>query len=150
MATQRTIQDALVVHVGEVPPDGRLFRPEPETPTPAPTVEGAEEAAPAGTPVPTEPPKRPDIIVLGVKPQDAVVLSYFIEARVPMIFALRAAGDASTLPTTSVTLDYVMGQYAISVPERPILPFSPRCGRSPIDDRTRSHSSQSLHPRAVA
>lgn len=117
MSTQRTVQDALVVHVGEIPPDGRLFRPEEETPTPAPTVEGATQA-PAATAAATEVPKRPDIVVLGVSPQDAVVLTWFIEARVPLMFALRAAGDASRVPTTPVTLDYVMSQYGINVPNK--------------------------------
>ncbi len=116
MSTQRTIQDALVVHVGEVPPDGRLFRAQPETPTPAPTIEGAVTPEGAATSAPTQAPPRPDIIVLGVAPQDAVVLSYFVEAQAPIMLALRSAGDASRVPTSPVTLDYVMSQYGISVP----------------------------------
>lgn len=112
LVSQRTIQDALVVHVGNFPHNGRFIG-VPPTPTPVP-VEGEEEN---GTPPPPTPtPPRPDIITLGVTPQEAVVLTWYIEARVPVTLALRSAQDTSRTSTTEVTLDYIMGQYGITLP----------------------------------
>ena len=120
LLTQRTIQDALVLHVGNFPLDGRLFG---EVATP--TIEVEESPVPVGaqasnelpTPLPTAVP-APDIVTLAVTPQEAVILTYLIEARIPVTFALRSASDTSQVPTESVTLDYIMAQYGITVPEK--------------------------------
>lgn len=116
LVTQRTIQDAYVLHVGEFPPDGRIVG-VPPTPTANPE---AQQAAGDGqsTPVPTPTESRPDIVTLGVTPQDAVVLTHFIEARLPITFALRAASDTSRVPTDPVTLDYIMTEFNIQLPGR--------------------------------
>ena len=115
LVSQRTIQDALVVHVGNFPPNGRFIG-IPPTPTPVP-VEGDDGRA--GTPLPPTPtPPRPDIITLGVTPQEAVVITWLIEARVPVTLALRSAQDTARTTTTEVTLDYLMAQYGISLPGR--------------------------------
>lgn len=111
LVTQRTIQDAFVVHVGNFPPDGRFIG-IPPTPTPVP-VEGQEPGTP---PPPTPLPPRPDVITLGVPPQDAVVLVWAIESRIPITLALRSATDTSRVPTTAVTLDYLMSEFNISLP----------------------------------
>jgi len=116
LSTQRTIQEALVVHVGNFPADGRLFRVIiPPTPT---LVASPTGAAGAGkTPIPATPvPERPDIITLGVTPQDAVALVWMTEAKLPITFALRAAGDASRPTSNPVTLDYLLQTYNITVP----------------------------------
>src|ERR1044071_8424846 len=65
LVTQRTIQDALVVHVGEFPLDGRYLGELP-TPTPVPATEedsggGNTTPQPTATPVPP-----PNIVTLGV------------------------------------------------------------------------------------
>ncbi len=113
LVTQMTIQDALVVHMGNFPNDGRFIG-VPPTPTPVP-VEGQDQGN--GTPPPPTPtPPRPDIITLGVTPQEAVVLTWYIEAKVPVTLALRSASDTARAATTEVTLDYLMGQYGISLP----------------------------------
>jgi Flp pilus assembly protein CpaB len=113
LVTQRTIQDALVVHVGNFPPDGRFIG-VPPTPTPVPEE---EEETGEGTPVPATPtPARPDIITLGVTPQDAVVITWLIEARIPVTMALRSATDTSRVPTDPVTLDYIMTTFGIPLP----------------------------------
>ncbi len=113
LVTQRTIQEAFVVHVGNFPTDGRFIG-IPPTPTPVP-VEG--ETDDSGTPLPPTPtPPRPDIITLGVPPQDAVVLAWAVEARIPITLALRSATDTSRVPTTPVTLDYLMNEFNITVP----------------------------------
>jgi Flp pilus assembly protein CpaB len=118
LTTQRTIVDALVLHVGDFPADGRLFD---SQPTPTVEVEVEEEVAPAPEgeeAVPTQPPPRPDVVTLAVDAQQAVILTYLIEARVPITFALRSAADTSRQPTDAVTLDYIMAEYDITVPPR--------------------------------
>ncbi|MBI1256294.1 MAG: hypothetical protein GC204_02375 [Chloroflexi bacterium] len=119
LVTQMTIQDALIVHMGNFPNDGRFIG-VPPTPTPVP-VEGQDTQN--GTPPPPTPtPPRPDIVTLGVTPQEAVVLTWLIEAKVPVTLALRSASDTARAATSEVTLDYLMGQYGISLPGK--RPFS--------------------------
>lgn len=113
LTTQRTIQDALVVHVGNFPLDGRFIG-VPPTPTPVPAEDA--ETGENTPPPPTPTPPRPDIITLGVTPQEAVVLTWLIEAKVPVTLALRASTDTSRAPTTPVTLDYIMNTYGIELP----------------------------------
>lgn len=113
LVSQMTIQDALIIHMGNFPIDGRFIG-VPPTPTPVP-VEGQEGQG--GTPPPPTPtPPRPDIVTLGVTPQEAVVLTWLIEAKVPVTLALRSASDTARTATTEVTLDYMMGQYGITLP----------------------------------
>jgi Flp pilus assembly protein CpaB len=113
LVTQMTIQDALIIHMGNFPTDGRFIG-VPPTPTPVP-VEG-EEGEGGTPPPPTPTPPRPDIVTLGVTPQEAVVLTWFIEAKVPVTLALRSASDTARVGTSEVTLDYLMAQYGISLP----------------------------------
>ena len=108
-----TIQDALIIHMGNFPIDGRFIG-VPPTPTPVP-VEG-EEGGNGTPPPPTPTPPRPDIVTIGVTPQEAVVLTWFIEAKVPVTLALRSASDTARVATSEVTLDYLMTQYGISLP----------------------------------
>lgn len=114
LVTQRTVQDALVVHVGTFPPGGRFIG-IPPTPSPVPDTETENPNTP---PPPTPTPERPDIITLGVPPQEAVVLTYAIEARIPITLALRSASNTSRIPTSPVTLDYIMNEYNITLPVR--------------------------------
>lgn len=119
LVTQRTIQDALVVHVGDFPIDGRFIG---VLPTPTPVPQQAAEDAGGGAegtppPPPTEIP-RPDIISVGVTPQEAVAIVWALDSRMPMTLALRSVNDRSTQLTTPVTLDYMMQQYRIDVPAR--------------------------------
>lgn len=114
LVTQRTIQNAFVVHVGNFPADGRLFGALP-TNTPAGTAQ-PQTAQQQGTPRPQPTVSRPDIITLGVTPQDAVVLVWFIEARLPITLALRSAGDISEIPTQQVSLDFILETYRITPP----------------------------------
>jgi Flp pilus assembly protein CpaB len=122
LVVQRTIQDAQVIQVGDFPPDGRLFG-DIATPTPAvpvdeqpPAQQQQQQQQPPAEP--TQPPPRPDIVALAVTPQEATVLTWLIEARVPITFYLRSAADTSLIPTDPVTLEYIMSQYNISVPSR--------------------------------
>lgn len=121
LVTQRTVQDALVVWLGEFPRDGKIFgipatpTPIPPTATPAAAQQSGQQARPTAIPSPTIPP-RPDLITLGVTPQDAVVLTYFVEAGLPVTFALRSAQSTSQAPTDAVSLDYIMNRYSIELP----------------------------------
>jgi len=124
LTTQMTIQNALVVYVGDFPENGRMFGASEPTPVPLPTdVEPVEEEPVAdGTPRATAAPTRPDIISLAVSPQEAVTMTYFVEAKIPVTFALRPANETGTQSTQQVTLDYIMSSYAIQLPAR--RPFS--------------------------
>lgn len=126
LATQRTIQNALVVNVGDFPADGRLFVASTPTPVPDDNTEAAAEEARRteleGTPLPPTAIPRPDIIALAVSPQDAVVLTWYVEAGVPITFALRSASSTSLAETDPVTLDYILNRFRISLPDR--LPYS--------------------------
>jgi Flp pilus assembly protein CpaB len=120
LVTQMTIQDALVVHVGNFPADGRFIG-VPPTPTPVP-FDPNDPNQVQTTPQPTPTPERPDIITLGVSPQEAVIIAYLIESRIPLTLALRPVNDTSRNPTSEVSLDYIMTTYGIELPARQ--PFS--------------------------
>jgi pilus assembly protein CpaB len=123
LATQMTIQDALVMYVGDFPRNGRIFTrasssAAPLAETPVPTVAAPNQ--PDATPTPLPP--RPDIISIAVSPQEAVVLAYFIEARVPVTFALRPANETGIAAVQQVDIDYIMDQYRIILPRK--LPYA--------------------------
>jgi Flp pilus assembly protein CpaB len=120
LTTQTTIQDALVIWVGTFPEDGNMFGATATpfaTATPLPdevggttdevTIEETPEVAP-----------RPDIVTLAVSPQEAVELTWFVEAGLPLTFALRSASSTSLQDTNAVTLNYIMNRFNIRVPER--------------------------------
>lgn len=113
LVTQRTVQDALVLHVGDFPLDGRLVG---VPPTPTPVPDDSEDSGQDGTPVASPTPALPTVVTLGVTPQDAVVLVWAIEAKLPMTMALRSASDTSRTSTQAVTLDYVMANFDINPP----------------------------------
>ena len=119
LVTQRTIQDALVVHVGEFPLDGRYLGELP-TPTPVPPTAAADGGGSgnATAPPPPTPIPPPNIVTLGVTPQYAVVLVWAIDAKLPVTLALRSVNDRSTQQTAPVTLDYMMQEFRIEVPAR--------------------------------
>jgi len=118
LVTQRTIQDALVVHVGEFPLDGRYLGELP-TPTPVPPTAAADGGSGNATaPPPPTPIPPPNIVTLGVTPQYAVVLVWAIDAKLPVTLALRSVNDRSTQQTAPVTLDYMMQEFRIEVPAR--------------------------------
>lgn len=115
LVTQRTIQDALVVWVGDFPLVGSYIG-VPPTPTPVPKE---QESTGSGTPPPPPTPvPAPDIVTLGVSPQYAVFLTYAIEAKLPLTLVLRSATDTSRVQTEPVTLDYVMNEFRITLPGR--------------------------------
>ncbi|MBN1966419.1 MAG: hypothetical protein JW910_17345 [Anaerolineae bacterium] len=122
LVTQLTVQNAWVLGTGEFPIEGDYIGATP-TPIPSPTPEGEEggDTARPAAPQPTAKP-APDIITLAVSPQDAVVLVWAIEARLPITLALRPATDLSLSQTQPVTLDYMMSNFNITAPNR--LPYA--------------------------
>jgi Flp pilus assembly protein CpaB len=122
LVTQRAVQDALVVHVGDFPQDGRFLGVLP-TPTPVPAE---EEEGQAGTPPPPPTPiPRPNIITVAVSAQDAVVLTWAVEARLPITFSVRATNDTSRGNTTAVSLDYIMSTFRVDLPGKRTFTIEP-------------------------
>lgn len=123
LVTQRTIQNALVIHVGTFPPDGDFLNRRP-TPLPPPTYDPAR-GGPTPLPTPTFTPLPPkDIITLAMEPQEAVALVWAIESRLPITLALRSARDRNAPPTSTnaVSLEYMISEYR--VPQPAALPYS--------------------------
>lgn len=124
LLTQRTIERAYVLHTGLFPVDGKLVGKMTATPfdTPTPLPEETEAAQAAATVAATPTDAYPTVVTLAVEPQDALVLVWALDARIPITLALRAATDTGSTPTTAVTLQYLIENYNITEP--PILPFA--------------------------
>lgn len=91
------LQNALVLWIGELPADGRLFLAATPTPyyyssfaTPAPT----KTAAALGDVVP---------VVLGIGPQDAAELVWAEHNQIPLALVMRPASDTALLSVTPVS-----------------------------------------------
>jgi len=122
LATQRTIQAAWVVHVGNFPLDGQFLRP---ISTPVPTNTPAEGEPTKAAPPPTPTPPFPDIVTLAVEPQDAVVLNWAVTAQLPITLLLKSSqGDPrqTSDATTAVTLQYMIETFGVTEPSH--LPFA--------------------------
>lgn len=120
LTTQRTVERAQVIWVGNFPRDGRILGLMTPTPFDTPTPNPEEGAAQPTVPPPTV--GIPSHITLAVEPQDALVLTWAIDARIPINITLRNPSDTGSTPTTAVTLQYLIDNY--SVPNPPILPFA--------------------------
>lgn len=129
LVTQRTIQNAPVVYVGWFPPDGVIFGSTPTTfeepvlldPTQAAQQQsGAPTALSAATPTDY----IPVLMTIGVTPQDALVLAWAIDARIPICYTLRPAVQDNSLNdvTEPVSLEYMLREFGIDEP--PKLPIS--------------------------
>jgi len=125
LVTQRLVENATVLHVGSF------------------TIPGAEtqtglgsDAAAAGAPPQTTPQaitvRAPDIVTLIVTPQDALTINWAIKSGMDLVFTLRGPKDDTTTETTSVTLKYLMDNYAITVPSKLPYGLEPRL-TSPIN-----------------
>ena len=112
MVSQNLLQDAIVLQIGN-------FETEQEAEaTPTPEEEQAQQQeGEEGEQAPPEPPK-PDVITLVVAPQDAITLNYLLYSGAQLTLALRAAQDDTRVQTESVTLQFLLEQYNISVPAK--------------------------------
>jgi pilus assembly protein CpaB len=122
LVTQRLIDYATVLHLGTFALEqeeelGSL--PVTTEASTAPPSQG-QAAAPVTTII------RPDIVTLIVSPQDALALNWAIKAGVDLVLTLRAPGDTSADETTSVTLQYLLDNYDITVPIRLPIGLEPR------------------------
>ncbi|MGD2105226.1 MAG: RcpC/CpaB family pilus assembly protein, partial [Anaerolineae bacterium] len=123
LVTQLTVQDGLVLRVGDWEDDEPAAEP-----TPAEGTEG--EAAPTPTPAPKVKP-----LTLAVTPQDALVLKYAEELGASISFVLRSAGDeARQVDTESVTLEYLMERFDIQQPAK--LPYGIQPPIQSVEPRT--------------
>jgi hypothetical protein len=125
LVTQLTIQNALVLRVGDWPIEGEV-PPTFSTPEPTPVPEGAEggeggeegtaQKAPKPAPAPLVAP-----LTLAVSRQDAMVLDYAQLMGAHLTFVLRRTGDEGRDTTESVTLQYMLDRFNIEMP--PKLPY---------------------------
>ncbi len=121
LVTQMAVQDGLVIYVGEFPANGRLFKSAELSASPDDAAAPTAAAAPSsGTGTPAAPPK-PTYMSLAVSPQEALVLTYFIQTGVPINFLLRPANETGLATVQQVDLDYIMNAYRVTVPRK--LPY---------------------------
>ena len=128
LVTQRLISNATVLHVGEFPLVG-----EEVAPVAAATPEPAAGAQPAQGEVPPPAILPPDVVTLIVSPQEALALNWALKARLDLVLTLRGPNDPTVSDETdSVTLQYLVENFDITVPLK--LPFvsEPRIEAAPV------------------
>jgi len=109
VVSQNLLQDAVVLNVGQFKTETQAIQAAQAEATPQPG--GAQ-------PTPAAPPSPPDLITLIVTPQDAVTLNYLVYSGAQITMALRAAGDDTRVNTESVTMQFLLEQYNVSVPAK--------------------------------
>jgi Flp pilus assembly protein CpaB len=110
LQAQLALQNIEVLHVGEWPASGQLPKPE-STPT-----DQSAPPPPAGTPTPLPP--RPTLLILLVDQQQALLLQWLRQAKVTVELALRAAGDNAPVSTDTVSYQYVLTSFNITIPPK--------------------------------
>jgi Flp pilus assembly protein CpaB len=111
LLSQLTLQNVEVLHVGEWPMGGILPQP---TPTLAPDQ---PPPAPGGTPTIT--PLRPDMIILLLEQQQALILQWLQrEGSIDINLVLRAAGDNAPVSTETVSYQYILTNFNITIPPK--------------------------------
>ena len=114
LVSQLTLQNLEVLHVGEWPAAGKLPSP---TATPNPEQQVAQPPpAAGGTPTPTPP--RPNMLILLVDPQQALILQWLRESNVAVNLALRGAGDSAPVSTDAVSYQYILTNFNITIPPK--------------------------------
>ncbi|HLF26778.1 MAG TPA: Flp pilus assembly protein CpaB [Anaerolineae bacterium] len=114
LSSQMILQDLEVLSVGdwtEPTPIPRITPgPEGEIPTPTPGV--APGATPTGTP------PRPNVVILIVAPQQALILQWLRESDAIIDLALRGATDRAPVDTSTVTLQYLFDSFNVTLPPK--------------------------------
>ncbi len=127
-ATQLTVQQATVVWVGTWVDPLELQ---------AQQEQREAEAANAGLPIPTPIPllerreDNPDLIILSMTAQDAMVLKFALDRGLDIDLALRAQGDSSVFITASVSLPQLVEQAGFTIPDRGEFDADPRADDVP-------------------
>ncbi len=122
IVTQRLIDYATVLHLGTF----ALEQEEELSSLPVATDQSTAPPSQGQGAPPVTTIIRPDIVTLIVSPQDALALNWAIKAGVDLVLTLRAPGDTSADETTSVTLQYLLDNYDITVPIRLPIGLEPR------------------------
>ena len=118
LVSQRLISNATVLQVGSFPTMEAENAPEVVQVQPEAQAGQTQPAAAQAAAL-----RPPDIITLIVTPQEALALNYAIRTGADLTFTLRAPEDSSPTETVSVTLQYLVQNYNITVPTR--LPYGP-------------------------
>ncbi len=132
LVAQRLITDATVLHVGEFAleeEDGAATQ-QPQEPQGAGAPAQQQQAQQAQQA--QQEPDRPDIVTLIVTPQDAIVLKWALEAGSDLTLTLRPPSDDEEAPTTSVSLQFLIDNYNLSVPSRVQFGIEPRLEADPL------------------
>lgn len=122
-ATQLTVQQATVVWVGTWVDPQELE---------AQQAQLEAQAVAAGQPIPTPvaPLERreqnPDLVILSMTAQDALVLKYALDRGLDIDLALRAQGDSSVFITAAVSLPQLVEQAGFTIPDRGEFDANPR------------------------
>ncbi|HUX76931.1 MAG TPA: Flp pilus assembly protein CpaB [Anaerolineae bacterium] len=111
LVTQLTVQDAVVLRIGDWPGEEEAPPVEEEQPE---EVEGQPQPVPSSRAA-VEP------LTLIVTPQDAMVLKYAGEIGASIDLVLRSSADTGQITTDSVTLQYIFERFEIELP--PKLPY---------------------------
>ncbi len=124
LVTQRIIGNATVLHVGTFP----LEEEEEEVAVgaEAPVAVQQPEGQPAQPAAPPPEIPAPDIVTLVVPPQDALTINWAIKAGLDLVLTLRGPRDATEIQTASVTLQYLIDNYNITIPGKPAFGIVPR------------------------
>ncbi len=117
LLSQLTLQNVEVLYVGEWPRGGILPQPTPTlSPAQAEAAGTAAQAVSGGTPTAT--PVRPTMLLLLVDQQQALILQWLINAQVNVALALRGAGDSAPVSTDTVTYEYILTNFNITIPPK--------------------------------
>lgn len=114
VVTQLTIQQSEVLWVGTWDDpriaarndDGNIGVVSPDVPLATPT------------PVPPRVEITPDLVILSMTAQDALVLKWALETGISIHLSLRSQGDETVFVTTSVSLPQMVEQSGITIPEQ--------------------------------
>lgn len=114
LLSQLTLQNIEVLHVGEWPLGGILPK---TTPTLSPEQQIAQAQTAAGTATPTPP--RPEMIILLVDQQQALILQWLQqEGDIALNLVLRGAGDNAPVSTETVSYQYILTNFNITIPPK--------------------------------
>lgn len=73
---------------------------------------------PTATPLPVRVETAPDLVILSMTAQDALVLKWALETGIHIHLSLRSQGDQTVFVTTSVSLPQMVEQSGITIPEQ--------------------------------
>ena len=114
LLSQLTLQNIEILHVGDWPAGGVLPRP---TPTLSPDQQAAQPQVQGGTPTATPP--RPDKIILLLDHQQALILQWLLsETKININLVLRGAGDNAPVSTDTVSYQYILTNFNITIPPK--------------------------------